>query len=70
MTEQLKIVIEPNEDSDWYMTHHPGRIQPWTVQRRLHYRARPHDRRYQGYETLRFYRTEAEAQAYIAKLET
>ena len=57
------------EPSAWYIRHHPGRVQSWTVQRRLHYRRGPHDPRYQGYETLHFYRTEAEAQADIAKRE-
>ena len=58
-----------SEASDWYITHYPGRRQPYTVQRHLHYRAQPHDRRYQGYETLRFCKTLEQAQQYIAKLE-
>ena len=52
-------------DEDWYIVHHPGRVQPWTVQHRLNYKSRVTDRMYLGYETRWFCRTLEQAKQKI-----
>ncbi len=50
---------------DWYISHHPGRQQPWTLKRTLRFKSG----RYLGYETWRFCETLQQAQRHLAALE-
>ncbi len=47
----------------WFVVHHPGRPQPWTLCKRLHYAPRTNKSKKHGYETWLFCDTLAQAQA-------